>query len=284
MKNCSIVEDLLELYQEQLLNQASKKFVEDHLAACPNCRQKLEDMRKAPDFTEDVNRQPMNFISQELKKEKRWQRVSVLSSLALILVLVISFLTWPTHRPYGEDLYQVLKSDKSSYLVFKQGIRVKQEQSPHPELQGKVINWLTAYTTPFDGIIKTDKLVAIEIPEDELAYYDNQDQKPAINMLSPGQDTKILQLPRLALKAYFAIALAALGIILVILLIKRPKGPTALAYLALPVAYLLGSLLTRGLGMGSYNMTRDFLFISVASLVIYLILFSLIQARQKSRW
>lgn len=37
-KDCTIVQDLLPLYEEELLQQETKQFVEEHLQSCQDCR------------------------------------------------------------------------------------------------------------------------------------------------------------------------------------------------------------------------------------------------------
>ena len=42
---CSVIQDLLPLYAEDLTGEDSRKLVEDHLESCPDCRAVLENMR-----------------------------------------------------------------------------------------------------------------------------------------------------------------------------------------------------------------------------------------------
>lgn len=49
MKNeCSIVRDLLPLYAENMVSEATAEFVEEHVRACPGCAAELEALRAAP--------------------------------------------------------------------------------------------------------------------------------------------------------------------------------------------------------------------------------------------
>ncbi|MCM3671030.1 zf-HC2 domain-containing protein [Mesobacillus maritimus] len=41
-KDCSITQDLLPLYEEELLQQETKQFVDEHLQSCQECRQIAE--------------------------------------------------------------------------------------------------------------------------------------------------------------------------------------------------------------------------------------------------
>ena len=44
--NCDVIGDLLPLYAEDLVSQASKDMVEDHLMVCESCTDKLAHMRE----------------------------------------------------------------------------------------------------------------------------------------------------------------------------------------------------------------------------------------------
>jgi hypothetical protein len=45
MNKCSITTDLLPLYIEKICSQESREFVDNHLAECPDCKMKHEQMR-----------------------------------------------------------------------------------------------------------------------------------------------------------------------------------------------------------------------------------------------
>ena len=51
-KTCSIVQDLLPLYEEDMLREETKEFVDGHLAQCAACRAELDvlkaDVKPAP--------------------------------------------------------------------------------------------------------------------------------------------------------------------------------------------------------------------------------------------
>ena len=44
-KTCSIVQDLLPLYEEDMLREETKEFVDGHLAQCAACRAELDAKR-----------------------------------------------------------------------------------------------------------------------------------------------------------------------------------------------------------------------------------------------
>ena len=44
-KTCSIVQDLLPLYAEDMLREETKEFVDGHLAQCAACRAELDALK-----------------------------------------------------------------------------------------------------------------------------------------------------------------------------------------------------------------------------------------------
>ena len=53
MKNCNIVKDLLPLYQEDMVSEESKTFIQEHLEECEMCKKTLENMQKTTSIAED---------------------------------------------------------------------------------------------------------------------------------------------------------------------------------------------------------------------------------------
>ena len=45
-RNCKIVQDLLPNYIENLTNEETKNFIEEHLKECNECKNILENMQK----------------------------------------------------------------------------------------------------------------------------------------------------------------------------------------------------------------------------------------------
>ena len=41
---CDIVKDLMPLYVDNVLSDASRKYVDEHISACEDCKKKLESM------------------------------------------------------------------------------------------------------------------------------------------------------------------------------------------------------------------------------------------------
>lgn len=86
-RECDIVTDLLPDYIENLLSDASKGYVEEHLRGCNNCKQKLKIMK------EDIEKNNINHEREEkielnhLKKYRN--RMWILKAIIYVFILII---------------------------------------------------------------------------------------------------------------------------------------------------------------------------------------------------
>lgn len=167
-KDCSIVQDLLPLYAENMLREETKEFVDGHLAQCAACRAELDalkaDVKPAP-----VSAQPLRDLKRQLRRKKL---TAVLLAVALALTLAtagFAYLTAPQYLPYSETEWAISRSPSAladdgsaadglsdlsgaesisvSLLVPVSGAEVTNTQDPN---SGKTIYFITAWRTPLD--------------------------------------------------------------------------------------------------------------------------------------
>lgn len=167
-KTCSIVQDLLPLYEEDMLREETKEFVDGHLAQCAACRAELDalkaDVKPAP-----VSAQPLRDLKRQLRRKKL---TAVLLAVTLALTLAtagFAYLTAPQYLPYSETEWAISRSPSAladdgsaadglsdlsgaesisvSLLVPVSGAEVTNTQDPN---SGKAIYFITAWRTPLD--------------------------------------------------------------------------------------------------------------------------------------
>ena len=167
-KTCSIVQDLLPLYEENMLREETKKFVDGHLAQCAACRAEL-DALKADVTPAPVSAQPLRDLKRQLRRKKL---TAVLLAVTLALTLAtagFAYLTAPQYLPYSETEWAISRSPSAladdgsaadglsdlsgaesisvSLLVPVSGAEVTNTQDPN---SGKTIYFITAWRTPLD--------------------------------------------------------------------------------------------------------------------------------------
>lgn len=167
-KDCSIVQDLLPLYEEDMLREETKEFVDAHLAQCEACRAELAalkaDVKPAP-----VSAQPLRDLKRQLRRRKL---TAVLLAVALALTLAaagFAYLTAPQYLPYDETEWMITRSPRAladgsimadgltdlsgiesisvNLLTPVSGAEVTSTQDPD---SGKTIYFITAWRTPLD--------------------------------------------------------------------------------------------------------------------------------------
>lgn len=167
-KTCSIVQDLLPLYEEDMLREETKEFVDGHLAQCAACRAELDalkaDMKPAP-----VSAQPLRDLKRQLRRKKL---TAVLLAVALALTLAtagFAYLTAPQYLPYDETEWMITRSPRAladgsimsdgltdlsgiesisvNLLKPVSGTKVTSTQDPD---SGKTVYFITAWRTPLD--------------------------------------------------------------------------------------------------------------------------------------
>lgn len=299
-KDCSIVQDLLPLYEEDMLREETKEFVDGHLVQCAACRAELDalkaDVKPAP-----VSAQPLRDLKRQLRRKKL---TAVLLAVTFALTLAttgFAYLTAPQYLPYNAADWSVHEPDASLDAVLNgeehiciepltpvSGTEVESVIDPD---SGETVYIISAWRTLLDkwlGKLDTvngngDKLILLDTTNCRVVYYaQNNGQE---NMVLYGERSGgIISLPRLALGYYVLLSLAlfiTLGI--AFLICRKKKAGKALGYLALaPASYLAGHLLVKGLTTTSYQMQRDFSLIAFAAVLIYsAVLLALSLLRQK---
>lgn len=167
-KDCSIVQDLLPLYAEDMLREETKKFVNGHLSQCAACRAELDALR-ADVKPQPVSAQPLRELKKRLRRKKL---TAVLLAVALALTLAtagFAYLTAPQYLPYDETEWMITRSPRAladgsimsdgltdlsgiesisvNLLTPVSGTKVTSTQDPD---SGKTVYFITAWRTPLD--------------------------------------------------------------------------------------------------------------------------------------
>ena len=162
-KTCSIVQDLLPLYAEDMLREGTKEYVDGHLAQCEACRAELAAL-KADVTPAPVNAQPLRSLKKQLRR-KKFTAVLLAVTLALTLAAAgFAYLTAPQYLPYSETEWTVARADGAvtaegladlsgvesisvNLLTPVSGTEVTSTQEPD---SGKTVYFITAWRTPLD--------------------------------------------------------------------------------------------------------------------------------------
>lgn len=126
MKNeCAIVNDLLPLYQENMVAPETADFVRQHLSECAECTQKwkqqAEIMRDTATENNVHNADAIHQISRKLKRKKR---VTIISTAFLIvaMIVVVNILVLPI-TDFGESVLYTKAEQTSAVLAIQKNMR-----------------------------------------------------------------------------------------------------------------------------------------------------------------
>ena len=164
-KECAIVQDLLVLYEDDCLQEESRKMVEAHIAECQECRwvyeasEKMQDIQVQTQTESDL--QIQKSASQIMKKIKRRTTLKAVIGIVLIVAVIIGGHVFCNHitdsewgysemlygiasddvevaqlyQLAGGDIYCVLKSSKSIGIQSMTGLQDPAELSDQNEEQ-----------------------------------------------------------------------------------------------------------------------------------------------------
>ena len=69
-KECDIIRDLLPLYADEVVSDASREIIEEHLSGCPECRDYLNKLKES-ELESDLKREKSAVIEYGAKRFKR---------------------------------------------------------------------------------------------------------------------------------------------------------------------------------------------------------------------
>ena len=280
MNKCEIIKDLLPLYEENLLSEESKTFVEDHLKTCPECKNLLkEDIE-----IENKNTKPLDFVEKRIKKETRYFTLAVISLIGSILIFIISYLNTPRHIEYEKDLYKVYKNDEIYTVEFNDLVN----GIDYTDTEDAI--YLDAYTTKYDEIFnKNSPNKSLTFHKDDLkmVLYQNHDSMP--NMVIGSGEVRQTLLPRLVFGLYAWMSIIGFFVIAFAIFLQeklRKKSlslPIKTILIGGPLSLFLGIISIKGFNTASYYPMTDFKYILLLSLGIYLFLTFLSIYREQKR-
>lgn len=284
MKECNIVKDLIPIYMEDLISEESKEYVEKHLKECEECRLYAQSDFDPNEVEKDQGQNQLELFKKNINKRIRVIAFSLACLLLAAVTLVVNYMTTPLYYNYADQWFSV--EDKGDLLKLTAKNKDITKFSVD-ESQDMIL--VEGYTTRWDMITRTGLIVekSIEIKNDKPVFYNNKDEdaRPLNAYQSHGG---VRELPRLALRLYFAVSAIIVGTAAIAFLfmkafkIKTGKFKYWLMVIFLPAAYLMGALLVNGGPAVSYNMSRDFLYImisGIASMAFITSIYSLIKNR-----
>lgn len=174
--NCSIVDDLLPLYVEDICSEDSKTALEEHLQECASCREKLARMKNSNIISNEKKEESQIQIINYAKKIKRHRfKVGILAVLICVVsacVLSLVFLTVkdmyaqanPIIHEREEGIYDLTVNalettveDIEQYVFFTNTTEITVKIQSKENFSGSVMLWNTANDRSWIQIANLEK-------------------------------------------------------------------------------------------------------------------------------
>lgn len=158
--NCSIVDDLLPLYLEDVCSEESIVALEEHLQECSACREKLARMKNS-DIIPQVKKQESRFPVTDYARKVKLHRIHIgilvtLISILAACILSLCFLTIadmqgqanPVVFDVEEGVYNLTSADLETtsaevgeYILYTNSERIKVSIEKDVDFKGKLLLW-----------------------------------------------------------------------------------------------------------------------------------------------
>lgn len=112
---CSMIEDLLPLYVENLVNEETKKQIEEHLKQCNKCSALLKTMQQNEVFNLQKSEQPNTEIREKeikcIKNIKKKITFKIIISIVITcIVCLIAISLWNTYR--------IIQDEDGNWIIY----------------------------------------------------------------------------------------------------------------------------------------------------------------------
>ncbi len=286
MRNeCNIIRDLLPLYAENMVNEDSAGFVEEHLSHCEECQAELNKLKAPLTLPMDMDKEPLKMIKRKMFR-KTVQTILLTAALVLaMMIILIAYLTAPNYISYTDSLLSVSENMDGSVIVsFSDevtGYRLSCEAAPESERSVYHIEaWYTLWDKLFTQKGKQSVLISpdAELPI-TLYYVQNysQNSHSLEDVLIYGESTVgknggAISLPGLSLGYWLIMSAALFAFGCVMWFLLRGKRRIAVwieRFSLLPFSYMIGHICVLGFSTVSYSEQRDASVILLIGLFVY---------------
>ena len=147
---CSVVRDLLPLYAENMTETETRTLVDEHLAECPECREKLSGIETGAEAPVDTAK-PLASLKKQIRR-RRW-----FAALVAGLLVFICVFTYFYHAddwvlvPWSEGLINVKGIESRAYgELFEEKPLAEQHESTVDALILETDSLLNGYEESLD--------------------------------------------------------------------------------------------------------------------------------------
>ncbi|PIC76179.1 hypothetical protein CSV74_12995 [Sporosarcina sp. P19] len=182
---CTIIQDVLPLYIDEVVSQDTKEMVDEHLRHCHICQQEYESMKQNLYLPVEKPSPLFNTISKKFRKKK--VVISIVSVLVTAIILTGAFsyvFHYKTVIPYSKNLIKIETHDDNQLVSHYFGESYAGVNGTHPlplEINGNKKNVSFIYYTKTIADSPTRKLINNENSLNEQEYTFNLPESEKID-------------------------------------------------------------------------------------------------------
>ena len=139
---CSVIQDLLPLYVDEVVSDDTKSLVNEHLLSCDNCKNELEQM-KGTLYVPIENKTTLFSQFKKRWNRKKWLLIfsSILTTTLLGFAIFSFIFYYAKPIPYTADLFELEETADGTLVLNYYGESHAGTYATHPlevEIDGKV--------------------------------------------------------------------------------------------------------------------------------------------------
>ena len=122
--NCDIIRDILPLYLDDVVSNATREMVEEHLKSCDSCREEAAALQKVVVLPVRQNLRITEAKIIKNLKERFWKRKIIISVVSAVLTVAVVFSIYSLLAlfkicvPYDDPQLSVTEVDGKIYAMY----------------------------------------------------------------------------------------------------------------------------------------------------------------------
>lgn len=257
--SCDVIKDILPLYAENMVSQATRKLVDEHLCDCAVCTELLGQLLKKDDIPAETNSDALMLVKKAIRKRKLLAVLTCFFLTAAVALGAFAFLTRPIYLTAEEAEVRLVEDGDKINFEFGDAVDCFSISTVYDEAALDVT--ITAYRRLWNVHYGSMNNYRVDRENGDFRWgvtNGGQLRRISYGNAETGREDELLwgqaplehsiSLPRLVLNYYVLIAITAAVIFAVAgwLLRHKKYGKAATAAAMLFLSYAAGSYIVMG--------------------------------------
>ena len=123
--SCDIIKDVLPLYLDGVVSEATKEMVEEHLSSCDSCKKEAEILKQdiVLPSTKNIQLSEARVLKKLKSKFQKKNTIIFVSSVIIAVLLGISLHSYAilskTCIPYDDEIISITEADGKLYATYR---------------------------------------------------------------------------------------------------------------------------------------------------------------------